>query len=526
MGYEANRLPHGYPETEDDVSQGDFEATYNGVRRNFDPFPNFSGIQPGERDHRFPPEMTRATSYHLPPPRSYRPISTEIRPVRQFGLRRDQEVDHGEEYRPPQRTVSAPVQNRSIMLTPEELVTLLGSSRNSSEGCSKRRHSLFKMKKFSGDIEMYPIWRQDLLICLDREAFTSERDKALFLYKNLEGEAEHQVSHFLRPLSDESFAGMMRTLDLLYGTEFDLDRLLVRKLSKMPKLETLTRDTLGKMIITLNAAIPALRRREPESLRSTNSDRLVQVLGILPQVDRTMFLFACRSQGLPANLQNLAAHLEDYLQILKETDRPKDGVRKEGPRIPKPAPARRRTVYLTQPRSDWEDWDSEEEIDIKLSNQETQKAPPEPTARRASQKPAVQTKQESRDDRPFPDRKPRGDRPFPDRKPRDDRPLPACPLCREKHSLAFCEQFKAMSLDDKRDLVFKTRTCVACLFPGHYARDCKRAKKCSAPKCESLHHPLLHDKEIARMLYMEDYSEYPLEEDLELQDSGESSCDE
>jgi hypothetical protein len=83
-----------------------------------------------------------------------------------------------------------------------------------------------------------------------------------------------------------------------------------------------------------------------------------------------------------------------------------------------------------------------------------------------------------------------------------------------------------MSLDDKRDLVFRTRTCVACLFPGHYARDCKRAKKCSAPKCESLHHPILHDKEIARMLYLEDYSEYPLEEDIELQDSGESSCDE
>jgi len=514
-GYRANQLPCETPETEEEE---EFEDTYSQVRKDFDPFPNFSGIHHVAQEHRFPREMTRATSYHLPPPRAYRPVSTEIRPVGQFRVRQDTEVDYGEEYQPPRRRVSAPEQCKSIMLTPEELATLLGSSRNSgsSEGCSKRRHSLFKMKKFKGDIETYPIWRQDLLICLDREAFTSERDKALFLYKSLEGEAEHQVSHFLRPLSDESFAGMMRTLDLLYGTEFDLDRLLVRKLSKLPKLETLTRDTLGKMIITLNAAIPALRRREPESLRSTNSDRLVQVLGALPQVDRTMFLFACRSQGLPANLQNLAVHLEDYLQILKETDRPRDRVKKEEDRIPKPAPVRRRTVYLTQPQSDWDEWESdEEEINVKLSSQETQGVSSGPTAPRAphgSSAPRVPTNS-------APPQKA-------DRKQWNDLQLPTCPLCREKHSLAYCEQFKTLPLDKRRDTVFKSRTCASCLFPGHFVRDCRRAKKCSAPKCESQHHPLLHDKEVARILYVEDYGEFPPEEDLEPQDSGESSCDE
>jgi hypothetical protein len=90
---------------------------------------------------------------------------------------------------------------------------------------------------------------------LPGQGFTSEKDKALFLYKNLEGEAEEQVSHLLRPLSDESFAAMLGLLDLLYGEEFDQDRLLVGKLNKLPKLTELNRDN-------------------------------------------TMFLFACRSHGL------------------------------------------------------------------------------------------------------------------------------------------------------------------------------------------------------------------------------------
>ncbi len=36
-------------------------------------------------------------------------------------------------------------------------------------------------------------------MCLDQEGITSEKDKALFGYKNLEGEAEQRVSHLLRP---------------------------------------------------------------------------------------------------------------------------------------------------------------------------------------------------------------------------------------------------------------------------------------------------------------------------------------
>jgi hypothetical protein len=198
-------------------------------------------------------------------------------------------------YEPPGRMTKQP--RREITLTAAELTAMLGQSSShhseGSKGCPKRRYALFKMKKFSGGRLTYPIWKQDLLICLDREGFTSEKYKALFLYKNLEGEAEEQVSHLLRPLSDESFAAMIGLHDLLYGEEFDLGWLLVGKLNKLPRLTELNRDNLGKMVITIRAAIPALERREPEALRSTNNDRLVSLLHRLPAMDRTMFLFAC-----------------------------------------------------------------------------------------------------------------------------------------------------------------------------------------------------------------------------------------
>ena len=93
-------------------------------------------------------------------------------------------------------------------MTAEELAFIIRSAVQ-GDGYGRKKTHLYKMKKFSGGIEGYPIWRQDLLMCLDREGFTSEKDKAIFTYKNLEGEAEQRISHLLRPLSDESFTAMI-----------------------------------------------------------------------------------------------------------------------------------------------------------------------------------------------------------------------------------------------------------------------------------------------------------------------------
>jgi hypothetical protein len=216
-------------------------------------------------------------------------------------------------------------------MTAEELAFIIRSAVQ-GDGYGRKKSHLYKMKKFSGGIEGYPIWRQDLLMCLDREGFTSEKDKAIFTYKNLEGEAEQRISHLLRPLSDESFWAMMVVLDLLYGTESDLDRLLVKRIAQLPKLEAFTRENLGNMIITLNAAFPALWRRNPEALRSTNSDMLVRVLNLLPHVDKTMFLFACHSRGKLANLQELAVYLRTTWRFSRKPSDRLKGLERAFPR--------------------------------------------------------------------------------------------------------------------------------------------------------------------------------------------------
>lgn len=152
-------------------------------------------------------------------------------------------------------------ENLKLEFSPEDLAAFFQNMNQGSGSCSKRHSLTHKMKRFSSGIEDYAVWKQDLLINLEREDLHTEKDKAIFVYRFLEGDAEHKNLHLFRPLTDESFKSMMRMLDLLYRTEFDLDRLLVRRLSSLRKLDVLTRDNLSHLLVTMNAAFPALQRR-------------------------------------------------------------------------------------------------------------------------------------------------------------------------------------------------------------------------------------------------------------------------
>ena len=371
-------------------------------------------------------------------------------------------------------------------MTAEELAFIIRSAVQ-GDGYGRKKTHLYKMKKFSGGIEGYPIWRQDLLMCLDREGFTSEKDKAIFTYKNLEGEAEQRISHLLRPLSDESFTAMIAVLDLLYGTESDLDRLLVKRIAQLPKLEVFTRENLGNMIITLNGAFPALWRRNPEALRSTNSDMLVRVLNLLPHVDKTMFLFACHSRGKPANLQELSVYLENHMAVLKETERPTERLRKGIPQVSKPAAAKQRTVYVAQAHpevdfpdmdaSDFDDDDWEETYKLYLASQSARREQPKsalPTANKASPSPMTSRVKEKEREAPA-------------------KRTQECILCRESHHVTSCDQFLEMTPEERQIKMSTLRACYGCLVPGHSIKECKRRKRCPEPKCKRSHHPMLHD---------------------------------
>lgn len=81
----------------------------------------------------------------------------------------------------------------------------------------RSRFHLVELEKFEGKIEEYPTFRQNLALCLERERFKDEKDKALFILRHLAGSARDCVLHFTQPLTSESYATMLSKLDKTYG---------------------------------------------------------------------------------------------------------------------------------------------------------------------------------------------------------------------------------------------------------------------------------------------------------------------
>ena len=65
----------------------------------------------------------------------------------------------------------------------------------------------------------------------------------------------------------------------------------------------------------------------------------------------------------------------------------------------------------------------------------------------------------------------------------------SCIKCYGQHKLAACEQFKALSVRQRWDLVRPSNMCICCLCGGHRAKDCAE-QECG--NCKKKHHSLLH----------------------------------
>jgi hypothetical protein len=200
-----------------------------------------------------------------------------------------------------------------------------------------RDSQIFSPKKFLGDLDLYPVWRQDVLLCLERARLHSHKDKALYVYRSLGGEVAKKVEHLLRPLSDDSFVAILQLLDLLYGNESDHFRQQIAKVEGLPKLDVLGRDNLGNMVITIQAALPAIAALHPEALRHSNSDLMGGLLECLPHTDKTIFFQDCSIRGVKPSVAELYNYLSEHLKILKDVDRP---TKPRAPPRPRPATLR------------------------------------------------------------------------------------------------------------------------------------------------------------------------------------------
>lgn len=66
----------------------------------------------------------------------------------------------------------------------------------------------------------------------------------------------------------------------------------------------------------------------------------------------------------------------------------------------------------------------------------------------------------------------------------------SCVVCKEKHPLYICSQFKSFSRDRKLSIVRSNNLCLNCLGSGHFAKSCRSLNRCQ--KCQKIHHTLLH----------------------------------
>ncbi|XP_065078247.1 uncharacterized protein LOC135701392 [Ochlerotatus camptorhynchus] len=66
-----------------------------------------------------------------------------------------------------------------------------------------------------------------------------------------------------------------------------------------------------------------------------------------------------------------------------------------------------------------------------------------------------------------------------------------CAKCSSEHNTYQCEEFKNMSVKDRRELVQKAKLCFNCLRPFHSVKSCTSKSVCHNTDCKQRHHTLL-----------------------------------
>ena len=65
-----------------------------------------------------------------------------------------------------------------------------------------------------------------------------------------------------------------------------------------------------------------------------------------------------------------------------------------------------------------------------------------------------------------------------------------CAGCKGPHEITHCDDFKKLTLGDKKAFVLKEKFCFNCLKFDHASRACTSTFKCFV--CKGAHHTLLH----------------------------------
>jgi len=230
---------------------------------------------------------------------------------------------------------------------------------------------------------------------------------------------------------------------------------MIQKIYDLPHLKEFTFDNLVNMITVLEAALPALMRREPGSVESTNGDLLSQVLSLLPRVEVDFFHMFCTMKSQDPNFRGFLHFLLYKCEIRKPLLPISDSKVRSPQRDPKKR--ERGSIQKTCEVSNGSAPASKclEELSnaIKLLT----------NAVMAGGIRSVSKIGQS-----------------------------SCGVCGSGHGLAHCKIFKKLSIEEKRKTVERTGACRRCLQVGHFARGCKRLWDCIHEGCNQKHQSLLH----------------------------------
>lgn len=327
-----------------------------------------------------------------------------------------------------------------------------------------------KIGTFTGNQADWQEFRDKFIAQVHEKDHINPVDKMTYLQEACQGDAKVTMGPW--PSTSEGYTGAWNQLLRAYNDKYQNVHGVIHRMLATPKQTDETHESLRTVVSTISGGIRQLRTL------------------IDPEMERDQLWIHLATQRLPGSTIDAWEHYRnrdeapamptfEYFQKFLE-------VRAKGRRertCKAPAHVVETTVNNV-PVAHTPDYQSQTEIRNKRRYDERDQAW-ERRSRWQSVKPF-----DRREDR---NRQPNGSYSISKIKPegRNVTQSYVCPLCNDGRPLYLCEEFRRLSVPDRRNYVLRSAHCLCCLNSGHLVRDCKYPTCRRCPDDPRKHHHLI-----------------------------------